>query len=175
MAATANIDTPELSRSIFELPIAADTHVFAGTLAAADSAGRVVPAADSNGLRVLGRAEAEVDNRDGAAGALGVLIKQGIFRFNNSETNAVDPDDVGKVCFVEDDLTVAETSTHKVVAGRVVNVDDDGVWVDTRYAGNVPSADTLTALTFSTDATGDEVAALRAAVLAILQAQALVK
>lgn len=175
MAATASIDTPERSGEMIYLPLAAATKIFAGTLVAVNSAGNALPAADTAGLRVMGRAEQTVDNTGGAAGDLSINVKRGVFRLPNSATAAVDADDKGKICFIETDEVVAETSTHKVKAGRVVDVDDDGVWVDTREAHDVPSADTLTALTFSATVTQAEGQALRNAVLALFQAQNLVK
>lgn len=166
-AATKSIDTPELSRDIVALPIAANTTIFAGTLVAVDSNGRAVPASDTAGLRVIGRAEEE-KTCGPAAGAELVIVKRGIFRFGNSATDAVDANDLGKTCFVEDDNTVSETGgTHKVRAGRVVQVDAQGVWVDTHVDTRVPSADTITAAA--------DLAAVKTAVLGILQAQGLVK
>jgi hypothetical protein len=167
MSATANIDTPERAGEVSLIPVAADTRIFLGTQVATDSDGRAVPASDTAGLRVIGRAEEEVDNRDGAAGAKSIRVKRGVFRYKNSATQAVDADDIGKECFIEDDETVAETSTHKVKAGRVVDVDSAGVWVDSRYALRVPAADTITAAA--------DLAALKTALLALLQAQGIVK
>jgi len=40
---------------------------------------------------------------------------------------------VGKVVFVEDDSTIAKTTTNKIAAGRVIRVDDDGVFIDTAH------------------------------------------
>lgn len=175
MGLTSPFDAPERSGQMLHLPLAATTLIYAGSLVALNADGNAVPATDAAGLRVIGRAEHTVDNSAGSAGDSSINVKRGVFLYLNSETNAVDLNDVGKRCFVEDDAIVAETSTHKVVAGRVVGVVSEGVWIDTTEAHNVPSVDTLTALTFSTDATGTEVAALRAAILAILQAQNLVK
>jgi len=116
------------------VPVAADTRLFAGALAAADANGRAVPAADAAGLRVLGRTEQAVDNTGGAAGALQVPVKRGTFRYGNSATQPVTQADFGNLVFVEDDITVAKSTTHKVVAGRVAGVDSLGVWIDTRPA-----------------------------------------
>lgn len=173
-AATEARNTKERPGLIFNYPVAAATTIYQGTQVAVNSSGYAVPAADTSGLRVIGRAEETVTN-SGSAGDLTINVKRGVFLFDNSGTSAVDADDIGKFAFVEDDQTIAESSTNKVIAGRVVGVVTEGVWIDTTYAYPVPSADTLTALTFSTDATGAEVAALRAAVLAILQAQGLVR
>ncbi|HEY8898875.1 MAG TPA: hypothetical protein VIM61_00470 [Chthoniobacterales bacterium] len=167
MPATSAINTPERPGLVTTLPVAAATALYAGILLATNSSGYLVQAADTAGLRVAGRCEADVDNSSGSAGDVSADVKKGIFKYANSATNAVDADDIGKDCFVEDFQTVAETSTHKVVAGRVVAVASDGVWVDTRFAARVPSADTITGAA--------DLAALKTALLAILQAQGLVK
>jgi FKBP-type peptidyl-prolyl cis-trans isomerase 2 len=155
-AATAAIDTPERSGSVFNYPLAAATVIYQGTLVALDASGNAVPASDAAALRVVGRAEETVDNSDGDAGDLTINAKRGVFKFANSGTAAVDANDKGKVCFVEDDQTVAETSTHKCKAGRVLDVEDDGVWVDT----NTPeSTQTITALAALTSTNGTMAAA----------------
>lgn len=130
--ATAAIDTPQRQGDIVVAPVAASTIIYAGTLVALNSAGDIVAASATAGLTVVGRAEADADNSAGAAGAITVAIKRGVFRFANSGTAAVDADDKGKLCYVEDNTTVCETATLRVVAGRVVDVDSAGVWVDTR-------------------------------------------
>lgn len=155
-AATAAIDTPERSGSVFNYPLAAATVIYQGTLVALDASGNAVAASDAAALRVVGRAEETVDNSDGSAGDLTINAKRGVFKFANSGTAAVDANDKGKVCFVEDDQTVAETSTHKCKAGRVLDVEDDGVWVDT----NTPeSTQTITALAALTSTNGTMAAA----------------
>lgn len=134
VAAVAARNTDTRPGDIVNLPLAADTVIYAGTLVARDANGRAVPASDTAGLRVVGRAEQTVDNTGGAAGALSIDIRLGCYKFTNSATNAVDADDIGKMAVVEDDQTVAETSTNKVCAGRIMGVESDGVWVDTRHA-----------------------------------------
>lgn len=173
-AATEARNTKERPGQIFTYPVAAATTIYQGTQVALNASGYAVPASDTAAIRVMGRAEATIINA-GSAGDENIDVKRGVFLWDNSGTNAVDADDVGKIAFVEDDQTVAETTTSKIPAGRVMGVVAEGVWIDTEPAFTVPSTDTLTALTFSTDATGTEVAALRAAVLAILQAQSLVR
>lgn len=166
-AATQPFDAPECSGLVLFLPVAAATTLLAGTLGATDAAGRAVPAADTAGLRVIGRIERDVFNAGGAAGDLNAEIKRGVFRYDNSAANPVDADDIGKICFVEDDHTVAETSTHLVKAGRVIAVDAQGVWVDTREAHHVPSADTITA--------ASDLAALKPVLVTLFRGAGLVK
>ena len=184
MSATAPVNTPERSGLFIEkAPVAASTTLYAGAIAAVNSSGYIVPAADTAGLRVLGRIEPQpnlsaIDNSAGAAGDLSVTLKRGIFQLANDATYPVTAAYLGKPVFVKDDFTVAVASTNNVVAGVFVGFldgDTSKPLVDTsRATSNPKSADTLTALTFSTSATGTEVAALRAAILAILKAQNLV-
>jgi hypothetical protein len=168
MAATAAIDTPERSGQVINLPLAAAAVIHAGTLVALDGDGNAIPAANTAGLRVIGRAEEDKDNSAGAAGARTINVKRGVFRFANSATAAVDADDRGKWCYVEDDSTVAETATNKCKAGIVVDVDADGVWIDTTRASLATSA--FTALAALTSTNG--VAAAASADLAALAAEA---
>lgn len=134
MPATAAIDTPERLGEFVSLPVAATTAIYAGTLVARNGSGHAVPAAATAGLTVVGRAEADANNASGSAGDLSVRVKRGVFRFANSGTATVDADDEGKLCFVEDDSTVCETAALRIPAGRVVDVESNGVWIDTREA-----------------------------------------
>lgn len=161
-AATKEINTPERLGQVIAYPVAAATTIYAGTLVALDSSGDAVPAADTAGLRVIGLAQETVDNSAGIAGVLKVATKLGVFLLNNSATDALDANDKGKLCFVEDDNTVCEAGgTHKVKAGRVLDVVSDGVWVDTHFAPVVPSSVTLGS-TNGTAAAAADLAALKA-------------
>lgn len=122
------------------LPLAASTKIFQGTLVAKDANGRAVPASDTAGLRVVGLAEETVDNSSGSAGALSINVRLGVFKFANSADNAVTAAMIGTFAEVEADLAVASSSTNHVTAGRIVGVDTDGVWVDTRHAFYGPKA-----------------------------------
>lgn len=138
-ASTIAIDTPERNGDIIVFPVAAATLIPAGVLVALNASGDAVNASDAASIRVIGRCEADVDNSAGSAGDLTVTVKRGVFKFTNSTDNAVDADDKGKICYVESNQAVAETSTNKCKAGRVIDVESDGVWVDTRYAHEVTS------------------------------------
>lgn len=169
-AASSEINTPERPGSVTRYPIAAATVIFAGIIAGLNSSGFLVPASDAAGIRVMGRAEQTVDNSAGAAGDLSADVKEGVFKWNNSGSAAVDPDDRGKIAYVEDDNTVAETGgTHKVKAGRIVDVEADGVWIDTRsgQAALVPVADTITGAA--------DLAALKPLLVGILQGAGILK
>ena len=141
MAATSSRNTVTRAGRVWSYPVAAATIIYAGTMVVLDSSGNAKPAADTAGLRVIGMARADVDNSAGSAGDLDVEVSRtDVAHFTNSSTAAVDADDKGKLCYVEDDSTVAETSTHKVQAGIVEDVDSDGVWVRFRESPVVPTA-----------------------------------
>lgn len=149
-AATSAINTPERPGKFFALIVAAGAAIFAGTLVARDASGTAVPASDTAALRVLGRAE-----HDAVAGE-SIQIRRGCYLFANSATHALTAASVGKLCYVEDDSTVASTSTNKIVAGRVLEVTEDGVWVDTT---DIP----LAAVPVATSTNGTAAAAAPAA------------
>lgn len=111
--------------------VAANVRIFAGTLVCL-AAGYATPGGTGVALVADGRAEESVDNTGGAAGATRVLVKKGIFRFSNSAgADAITRTEIGKAVFVLDDQTVARTdgSGTRAAAGRVFDVDAQGVWV----------------------------------------------
>jgi hypothetical protein len=133
-ALAANRDTPEIKNPRFlaeKFAILNDAVLFAGALLALDYTDEIQPAADTAGLRVIGRATQEIDNADDG---LTAGVEQGIFRFANSATYPLPRSAIGQPCYVEDDQTVAGFSTNRVPAGLVYDVDADGVWVDLRPA-----------------------------------------
>jgi hypothetical protein len=124
-ASTADRNTERRSGEELALPVAAATKIYAGIMVALNAAGYLVAAADTAGLKVIGRSEQQVDNLGGANGALLCHVRRGVYLFDNSTTNALDADDLFEDCFVEDDHTVAETSTNGVKAGRFVGFGGD--------------------------------------------------
>ena len=90
------------------------------------SAGTAQRASDATGTYVRGVAKCVRDGK--------VEITNGIFLFKNDTTNAVvRKTHVGGACYVKDHQTVdSDGGTYKVVAGLVVDVTSDGVYVDMR-------------------------------------------
>ena len=102
----------------------AGSKIYAGALVALNTAGKAVPASDTAGLTVVGRAEITAES-----GKM-VTVKTGCFLYENSTGAAVTAAEVGKVCYVADDQTVAKTGgTNSIVAGLVYDIDKKGVWV----------------------------------------------
>ncbi len=68
-----------------------------------------------------------------ADGDVKIEVSEGTFAFKNSASgDLITKAEIGKVCYVVDDQTVAKTSNTNVrcIAGRVKQVDSDGtVWV----------------------------------------------
>ena len=135
MPADAPYPSAEKMIGFFNLPLAADTKIFGGTLVAVNASGEALPAADTTGLKVLGRAEATVDNTGGSAGDKRISVKRGIFRVENSASNAVTAAHVGLQVDIEDDTIVSLAGAgNGVAAGICISVDGDHVIVDTMLA-----------------------------------------
>lgn len=167
MASTTSRSTDYRSGERLALPVAAATLLLLGTIACIDANGRLVPGANTDGLKIGGLVLAEADNSTGGAGAIRGNVERGIYRFENSATSPLAAADVGTICFVEDNDTVAKTTTHRVKAGLVLEVDASGVWVDMGHFPIATLADTITAAA--------DLAALKTALLGILRPHGLIK
>ncbi|MAK91787.1 MAG: hypothetical protein CMI13_11195 [Oleibacter sp.] len=133
MALTADRNTPSRDGHLIEVAVAASTVIHAGSIVCANAAGFAVPATTATGLTYLGRAEAGVDNSNGAAGDATVTIhRRHAFKWENSATDAIDQSGLGKTCYLEDDQTVAATngSSTRSAGGVVIGIEPDGVWVE---------------------------------------------
>lgn len=118
-ALTADRNTLRRDGKQYSYPVAASTKIFAGSMVALNSSGYAVPAADTSGLRVVGRAAAQADNSSGAAAAINVEVEEGVFLFTASGATIAD---VGKVALVTDDQTLSLVdTTNDIVAGVVVD------------------------------------------------------
>ena len=122
-AATTAVNTIQRSGEFIEnAPIAAGVILYAGTLAAVNAAGYIVPASDTAALTVLGIVQEQplqsfFDNSAGANGALSVTLKRGAFVLENSSGAPLTWANLGGNALVADDQTVAATSAHSIVAG----------------------------------------------------------
>jgi hypothetical protein len=66
-----------------------------------------------------------------------VRVRQGTFKVGNgAAADALAIADVGSLCYAADDQTVAKTAGANLpVAGTVIQVDADGVWVQMYLEG----------------------------------------
>jgi len=129
------------SGDVLNAPVKALAQIYRGGLAAllagvAIAARAATTRAELDTMRVAGLA---TDSALGGAadGDVRADFERGVFHFANSSAgDALTLADVGNLCFVADDQTVAKTigGGARPSAGRVVDVDDAGVWVDTKQA-----------------------------------------
>lgn len=125
-------NTPLREGTIYRHPVGADAVIFAGALVCLNATGWAVKGAVATTLIAVGRAEEHVDNDGGANGAKSVDVRSGTFRFENSASaDEIGRTEIGKDVYIVDDQTVAKTngSSTRSVAGKCVDVDDQGVWV----------------------------------------------
>lgn len=126
-------------KNIYGDPMAANTRIFKGALGCLDASGNAVPGSTATGLKARGvcfggsDAQGEANNLGGAAGAIRSDLRPGIYPFKNSASaDAITRADIKNDCYIVDDETVAKTSgsSTRSIAGKIIDVDGDGVWVE---------------------------------------------
>lgn len=142
MALSANRNTIQMAdspiASKIRYPVAASTHIYQGSLVAIDKSGNLIVApatVPAGGCVIVGRSDTEADNSSGSAGALTATVTQGIFKwFSGTVADVITVSDAGLPCYASDGQTVCRTDNGgtRAFAGYVVQVDTDGVWVETR-------------------------------------------
>lgn len=131
-ALTADRNTQRREPGLHNLPMAANAKIFAGSLVMLNATGYATKGATATGQVCAGRAEEQVDNTGGADGAKTIDVRAGDFKFANSAAgDAITIAEIGDNCYIVDDQTVAKTdgTGTRSVAGKIVGVDSDGVWV----------------------------------------------
>lgn len=134
-ALTRGRRTPMRGGDIVSHPIAAATDVFSGGLACLDASGDLVPGSTATGLTCIGVFEESVANANGAAGDLSANVRRdGAWRFDNDIGDPVGRGHIGGTAWIVDDQTVAATdgTGTRSAAGRIIDIDADGVWIDFR-------------------------------------------
>ncbi|QOX79800.1 hypothetical protein FY034_12950 [Trichlorobacter lovleyi] len=133
MALTADRNTQMKDGELIAVPVAANAVIHAGAMVAANATGFAVPGATATTLTYLGRAEEAVDATGYTDGVVQLLVRRGkAFKWKNSGSDAVTQASLGKDCYIVDDETVSKTNAGgntQSVAGKVVGIDTDGVWV----------------------------------------------
>lgn len=132
MALSADRNTPRSLGEIRNGAMAASVKIFGGGIVMRNAAGYLTKGATATGSVGVGRAEEQVDNSAGSAGDASINYRPGVFPFNNSESaDEITIAEIGDVCFIVDDETVAKTdgTNTRSIAGFVENVDAAGVWV----------------------------------------------
>lgn len=108
-------------------PVAANVQIFGGALVVLNATHFAAPATKATGLRARGVAVHPSDNRNGIDGAGVIETQTGAFKFKN--LGDVTRQHIGATAYIEDDQTVAADNTGRSAAGRIADVESDGVWV----------------------------------------------
>lgn len=133
MALSADRLVSERAARDFSFPVAAATLLYAGGIVCLNAAGTATKGAVSTTLKCVGVASERTDNSAGGASAINVPVRRGMFRFKNSSSgDLIALADVGADCYIVDDETVAKTNgtNTRSVAGKIRDVDAQGVWVE---------------------------------------------
>ena len=130
VALTENRSTVQMASGDRSDLLGAAQTIFAGALLMRNAAGQIIKGATATGSFGLGRAEAAGVST--TAGVTSQTYREGIFRYANSAAgDLIAKADIGAVCYIVDDQTVAKTNgtSTRSPAGSVVDVDAMGVWV----------------------------------------------
>lgn len=133
VALTAPRNTPAALGDVRSAPLPANGKIWQGSIVQLTAAGFAASATATAANVTIGRADETVDNAGGANGAKRIKVRRGVFRFANSAAaDLIALTEVGKDCYVVDDQTVAKTNNAgaRPVAGKVFDVDAQGVWVE---------------------------------------------
>lgn len=112
--------------------VAASVKIFGGALVMRNAAGYLTKGATATGCFGVGRADELADNSTGIAGAIGLNYRTGCFQFANSAAgDLIAQADIGKLCYIVDDQTVAKTdgTATRSRAGIVEGLEGSSVWV----------------------------------------------
>lgn len=109
--------------------LAANVKVYQGSLLEVDADGRAKAAAAGANKKYIGFAVQEGDNTGGAAGDVVVeYVRAGAFHLS-AATSGANKVDIGDDVYAADDDSVDLTSNARTKLGKVIDKDDDGVWV----------------------------------------------
>lgn len=131
-ALTKDRNTHRRDGEVFNFGVAASTKIFAGAIVMLNASGYATKGAAATGQICAGRAEALADNSAGANADISVDVRSGVFKYANSAAaDLITLAEIGDNCYIVDDQTVAKTdaTATRSVAGKIVGVDSDGVWV----------------------------------------------
>lgn len=126
---TIAMDPDRIQPKQISFKMKGSTTIYQGSLVAI-AAGYVIPGAVDTGLIAVGRA-LETKTNSGSDGAASILVEAGTFKWVNDSNDAVAQAHVGGPCYIYDDQTVSSDSSGTSIAGTVVKLDSDGVWVQT--------------------------------------------
>ncbi|NOR70976.1 MAG: hypothetical protein GQ532_14985 [Methylomarinum sp.] len=129
-ALTKDRNTPYRTGEDVSDPVAAATKIYAGSLVVLDASGNAAPGSTATGLKARGRAEENIDNSSGVAGDVSVAVRRGTYKFAND--GSINRTHIDATVYIVDDQTLAATdgTGTRSAAGKLIDVEADGVWVE---------------------------------------------
>ncbi len=127
---TQDRNTPRLEGDERVGTLGASQSIFAGAILMRNSSGDLIEGATATGS--FGAGMALERKASVGAGTESIRYRPGTFRFANSSAgDLITKADIGTVCYIVDDQTVAKTNgtNTRSPAGVVDSVDANGVWV----------------------------------------------
>lgn len=131
-ALTSDRNTARRDGVAYQRGLAAGAVAIAGGIAVLNAGGFSQPGTTATGLVADGIYQETVANT-GANGAIAAPVLKGVFRLANSAAaDLITIAEIGDICFIVDDQTVAKTDATgtRSAAGVIKDVDADGVWVE---------------------------------------------
>ena len=125
---------PEREGTFITLDPADDAGLEVGQIVCVDANGKAVGVGDS-AVRVVGIAYDVGEGTAPGSESQKVVVKRGVFRLANDSTSSVTAAEIGASCYAKDSNTVRKSppaSGFTGAVGKVLGVDDDGVWVEIR-------------------------------------------
>lgn len=131
-AQSSDRNTKWVDGEYFDRQVAAGVTIYLGAAVVLNASGYAQPATTASGLVADGIADTSADNLGGGNGDTTVRVHRGVFLLaNSSGGDLITLAEIGDLCYFVDDKTVAKTdgTGTRSVAGKVENVDSQGVWV----------------------------------------------
>lgn len=131
MALSRNREIVSRKLGLISHPVAAGAIIYSGAIVVLNGDDLAVPGTEATGLRAQGRATYGVDNSNGADGDVRIEARFDLAqRYDNDAVAPVTRAHIGSSAYIVDDHTVSSVATGRSVAGKVSDVDADGVWID---------------------------------------------
>ena len=146
--ATADRVTRTRVGDVLSLAVYTASKIFAGTMVQKNATGYAVKASATAANKTMGIAAEQVDN-PGASGDKRIDVRRNVIGLfgNSAAGDAITIADIGNPCYVVDDQTVAKTDNAgaRPQAGKIVDVEAAGVWVEFGDAGGAAAVAALAA------------------------------
>ena len=124
---TSDRNTIRRSGERYSYPMAAATTLYKGGMVALDVAGNAIAPTLAINQIIVGICLEDVVNA-GAAAAANVEVGTGVFRLDNF--GAITKASIGDIVYCHDDVSVQASGTGASPAGKMVDIDSTGVWVE---------------------------------------------